>query len=182
MGIGLYINLPCGTLTVAIQIIFFHPPGRETTEGTVLTKLTKLDLLGFAIFVPSVVMLLLALQWGGSTYPWRSATTVGLFFTFSATIALFVVWQQHEKDRASIPPDGFLQRTVFCGAVVGFLSMGALQLITYYLPIWFQVIQAVDPTESGIRFFPTVLGNIVLSLMAGVLGTLHGTGWISYVC
>jgi len=49
--------------------------------------------------------------------------------------------------------------------------MGGLQLVSYYLPMWFQVILGVSPTQSGISYLPSVCGDIFASLTAGMLGT-----------
>ncbi|KAI9700904.1 MAG: hypothetical protein M1820_006665, partial [Bogoriella megaspora] len=67
-----------------------------------------------------------------------------------------------------------MQRSVFFGAIVAFFVLGGLQLVTYYLPIWFQVIKNATPTKSGIMFFPTVLGDVTFSLLAGLLVTKLG--------
>ena len=152
------------------MFFFFFAPTQETAQISILAKLKGLDLLGFLLFSPAVIMLLLALQWGGNLYSWKSATVIGLICGAGAVLAIFAVWQRHEKDEASIPPSVFLQRSVFFGAVVACLSMGGLQLVTYYLPIWFQVIKNNTPTESGINYFPSVVGNVLFSLFAGVLG------------
>lgn len=117
-------------------------------------------------------MLLLALQWGGEKYKWSSATVIGLLCGFAVLTPLFWMWQLHEQDEAGIPPKIFMQRTVFSSAVVGWFAFGGLQLVTYYLPIWFQVILGASPTKSGVYYLPSVLGDISASVMGGVLGRL----------
>ncbi len=135
-----------------------------------MEKFKHLDLPGFALFVPAVIMLLLALQWGGEKYAWRSATIIGLFCGFAVLVPIFCLWQKHEQDEASIPPSIFMQRTVFSSAILGWFAFGGLQLVTYYLPLWFQVILGASPTRSGVYYLPSVLGDIVASVLGGVLG------------
>ena len=165
---GFYINLPCGGVTAVLLLIFFSAPPRNTARTGLAEKLKSIDIPGFLLFAPAVIMLLLALQWGGDEYPWKSATVIGLLCGFVCTMSCFALWQWHKQDDASIPPAVFAQRSVFCGAIVACLAMGGLQLVTYYLPIWFQVIKDSTPTKSGIMYFPSVsaglLGEAVYSL------------------
>uniref|UniRef100_A0A8H7TSB3 Major facilitator superfamily (MFS) profile domain-containing protein n=1 Tax=Bionectria ochroleuca TaxID=29856 RepID=A0A8H7TSB3_BIOOC len=76
-----YINLPIGGL--AMVIVFFFVRVTRNTASTVsqtfLSRFRQLDISGTAIFIPAVICLLLALQWGGAEYPWKSATIIGLF-------------------------------------------------------------------------------------------------------
>ena len=115
-------------------------------------------------------MALLAFQWEGQCYAWNSANIIGLLCGFVGTIALFALWQWRQQEEASIPPKILLQRTIGFGAVAGGLTLGGFQVITYFLPIWFQVIWGVSPTGSGIRYLPTVLGNILISIISGAFG------------
>jgi MFS family permease len=64
-----YINLPVGAITMVVTALFLKVPDRDTTKLPLKEKILKLDLLGTAVLVPGVVCLLLALQWGGPTYP-----------------------------------------------------------------------------------------------------------------
>ncbi|KAH8719808.1 Efflux pump roqT [Beauveria bassiana] len=67
-----YINLPVGGVAMAIVVWAVHI-NRNTkhSEGlSIVQRILKLDLVGTAIFIPAIVCLLLALQWGGATYPW----------------------------------------------------------------------------------------------------------------
>jgi MFS family permease len=64
-----YINLPIGGVAMVIIALFLRVPDRETTKLPLGQKMIQLDLLGTSLITPGVVCLLLALQWGGPTYP-----------------------------------------------------------------------------------------------------------------
>jgi hypothetical protein len=115
-------------------------------------------------------MLLLALQWGGNRNPWKSATTIGLIIGFVIMICIFTVWEWHQGDEASIPRRIMGQRSVYSAAAIVFFGLGSVQIIGYYIPMWFQVIKGVNPVGSGIRFLPMVLGNFVGAILFGGLG------------
>lgn len=52
-------------------VIFFilDISGQDTTDIPLPEKLKQIDVIGTIFLIPSVVCLLLALQWGGQTYP-----------------------------------------------------------------------------------------------------------------
>ena len=52
--------------------------------------------MGFAIFAPSLVILLLTLQWGGNTFRWDSSQIIGLFCGSGATFIIFLIWNWHK--------------------------------------------------------------------------------------
>ncbi|RFU31486.1 hypothetical protein B7463_g4855, partial [Scytalidium lignicola] len=169
-----YINLPCGGVTASILFFFFHPPKRVRSSLSLLQKLRRLDLPGFAIFFPGILMLLLAIEWGGSKYPWNSATVIGLLCGSVGTLILFVVWEWHQQANASIPLKIFLQRTILTSSLSSLFTFGSMQVGIYYLPIWFQVIKDASPTKSGIMFLPTVISCLLFTLTAGTLVTRFG--------
>jgi Fungal trichothecene efflux pump (TRI12) len=171
--IGFYINLPAGAATTVLLIFFFKPMERDASTVPFLQKLKYLDIPGFLLFMPSVAMLLLAIQWGGTTYPWNSATIIGLLCGFVAMILIFIWWQWCQQEEASIPPRVFLNRSVMTASLVSFLLFGGMQLRSYYLPIWFQVTKAVSPTDSGVDFLPSALSTMLGTLVAGGLGEAY---------
>jgi hypothetical protein len=68
-----YINLPIGAIA-AIAILFLRIPelAPKQKATVVLLKLHHyLDLVGFVLFAPAILMLLLALQWGGNEFAWN---------------------------------------------------------------------------------------------------------------
>ena len=67
---GFYLNLPIGGLVGVLMVLVRIPQQqpRPPPLSVVRALHTSLDLVGFAIFAPALIMLLLALQWGGTTF------------------------------------------------------------------------------------------------------------------
>ncbi|KAK8141247.1 hypothetical protein G3M48_000441, partial [Beauveria asiatica] len=164
-----YINLPFGAVTVFFIILFLHLPDTRSqlTNTSLKEQLLSFDLEGTFCFIPGIVSLLLALQWGGSRYPWGNGRIIGLFVVFAVLIAAFIAIQVWKKDKATVPPRIFMNRTVWaCASFVVCLG-AAFFIMVYYLPIWFQSIQGSSAVNSGIKSLPLILGLVVLSMISG---------------
>jgi MFS family permease len=120
-----WINLPFGGAALLAVGFFFKPPQRKSTGLTLKQKILEIDLLGALFLICSIVSLLLALQWGGSTYKWSDSKIWGCLLGFGLMIIVFVALQFRRGDRATIPPRIFKQRTVLFSSVFSsFMSMG----------------------------------------------------------
>lgn len=137
---------------------------------TVRSVLTKLDLTGFVLFASFAVMILLALEWGGTQYQWNSAMIIGLFCGGIGLLALFTAWEYRVGDGAMIPYSMARRRIVWCSCLVTGLFFGSLLVFTYYLPIYFQAVRGVSPALSGVYLLPGMLSQMVMALVSGVLG------------
>lgn len=131
--------------------------------------LRALDLPGFAIFAPSIAMLLLALEWAGVTYAWSSATIIGLLVGSGVTFMFFLAWELYVGDKAMVPLSLFRLRVVSLGFVLQILQFGCLFLISYYLPIWFQTVKRVSPIDSGLMTLPSLLSQIICGIFTALL-------------
>ncbi|KAN0102744.1 MFS multidrug transporter [Hyaloscypha variabilis] len=175
-----YINLPIGALS-AVVVLFTGFPTRKVSNTPISSWeiFKRLDPVGFLTFAPACVMLLLALQWGGTTYPWKSATIIGLFCGSAATFCVFVAWEHHCGDQAMMPLSLLKRRIVYSSCITSTGQMGGVQVFAYYLPIWFQVIKGASPTMSGVYFMGTVGPQIVFALLSGFLVSRIGyyTPW-----
>ncbi|KAF2732905.1 MFS general substrate transporter, partial [Polyplosphaeria fusca] len=169
-----YINLPLGGVIIPLLLTLFHPPKRAVENDPVLERVKRLDLPGAFLFIPAVVMILMALQWGGITYPWSSSRIIGLFVGAGAILAVFAVWQWRVGEEGMFPPSIFFQRTVFWASISAMFGMGAVSILGLWLPEWFQVIKGNSPVDSGIRILPSMLAQIVSSIVAGGLITHLG--------
>jgi MFS family permease len=169
------INIPTGAITILTLVLFFHPPkSRPNTDSapsqSLLQKLNCLDLPGCAIFVPSIVMFFLALQWGGSEYAWSSATIIGLFTGFGLSIALFIAWEIYRGDTAMIPFKLLKGRSIALSICFALLVMGGYIVPVYYLPEWFQIVRGASPMRSGVMLLPSVVTQVFAAMVSGVLG------------
>ncbi|KAL9096258.1 MAG: hypothetical protein Q9165_001781 [Trypethelium subeluteriae] len=143
-------------------------------------KFYNLDVLGLAALIPTIVCLLLALQWGNSKYPWKNVRIIVLFILSGLLFGIFVGLQIWQKDQATVPISVMKRRTVWACSVFSFLLFGSFLAITYYLPIWFQAIKDNTATQSGIHNLPSILGTVILSFMAG--GLVFGLGYYTWAC
>ncbi|KAF8988146.1 hypothetical protein BGZ52_000274 [Haplosporangium bisporale] len=151
-----YINLPLGVVTLVAVILFLRLPF-ETQE--LKKQLARIDYLGTLFIIISVVCLLLPITWGGTTYPWNSATIIVLFCAAAVLIGV-TIFIEHKAVEAIIPPRLFLNKTVAVLFLVNFMTgMGFLGVI-FYSPIYFQVVKGVTATASGLHLLPMVMGLV----------------------
>jgi hypothetical protein len=84
-----------------------------------------MDPLGAMFLIGAIICLLLALQWGGVTYPWSHSKVWGNFLGFGLLVSCFLFVQVRQGEHATIPLAMLKQRTVLASALVLiFLSMG----------------------------------------------------------
>lgn len=94
-------------------------------------KVRQIDIAGAFFLICAIVCLLLALQWGGSVYPWSNSKVWGNILGFGLLIIVFVALQFYLGDRATMPPRILKQRTVAACAI--FSTFLAMALYAYVL-------------------------------------------------
>ena len=129
-----YINVPLGFIALVLIAIFFENPRTSTFASlTWKEKASRLDLLGTAVFVPSITSLLLALQWGGSKYGWGDVRIVVLLCLSLTLLVAFGFQQWRKADDATLPPRVFGSRSLLSGFWFSFCNSSALSIVDYYV-------------------------------------------------
>ncbi|CAK7228026.1 hypothetical protein SCUCBS95973_006743 [Sporothrix curviconia] len=164
-----YINLPVGAFTLLFMVFFWNPPPQKHVPAPFWTHVKRLDPLGSVLFLPGIVSLLLALEWGGSTYPWSSWRIIPLFLLFGALMVAFAVVQVMMPNTATLPPRVIMQRSVLSGALFTFFLSASMLMLVYYVPVWFQTAKLVNPLRSGVYTIPLVLSLVVSSIGSGII-------------
>lgn len=169
------INLPIGAITVIVIALFFPDPNRKVNEDeTWAERFKQFDPVGTALLMPAVICLLLALQWGGTTYAWGSWRIIVLLVFFAVLISIFLFVQNKQQDLATVPPRIFFKRTVWSSSFYSFCIGAAFLGSVYFLPLWFQAVKGASAVESGIMNLPTLISVVVMSILAGIIVTVIG--------
>ncbi|KAF7316043.1 Major facilitator superfamily transporter [Mycena indigotica] len=172
-----YINLPIGAITLALVVFLFQMPPNAKHEPNTITlraRIAHFDPLGTIIFIPAIVSLLLAMQWGGSTYAWNNPRIIGLFVTFGILVLAFGAVQIWMGSNATVPLHVFRRRSVWSGAYFSLCLNGGFFLLVFYLPIWFQAIKNVSAVKSGISTVPMILSLVIGAFLSGAIVTVTG--------
>ena len=166
-----YINLPCGGLVVFLLILVLKidSTAMQQEPSTWREKINRLDPIGTLFFLPSIICLLLALQWGGVVYAWSNARIIVLLVVFALCFIAFLIVQRWKGKKATVPGYIFFNRNIIAGACFSFFIFGSLITLFYFIPIWFQAVKGASAIESGIMNLPMVLGLAITSVLAGIL-------------
>lgn len=132
------------------------------------------DPVGTAIFLPCVVCVLLALQWGGTTYPWDDGRIIALFVLFGVLLAAFVAVQFYMGEDATVPARIAAQRSVWSSGFYSACVGASFFTMVYYLPIWFQAIRGASATSSGIDTLPMMIATTVGNILGGAFVSFTG--------
>ena len=150
------------------MLLFLHLESPPRERLSLVDQLKRLDPLGILFFVPSMVCLILALQWGGTTYPWSAPRIIGLLVAFAVTFIMFLIVEALTPETAMAPTRVVLNRTVGGSMLFMLLLSGGMMAVVYYLTIWFQAAQGQSAMEAGIRTIPLVLSLVVFGIAAAV--------------
>ncbi|KAL9025801.1 MAG: hypothetical protein Q9196_005437 [Gyalolechia fulgens] len=170
-----YINLPIGGVGAAIILFFFTTPEAfKPVPAPMKEKLLQMDLIGTFTVMAGVVCYILALQYGGVTHSWGSSTVVGLLVGFGLLVAVFVVNEWYQDERALIQKRLLKKRILWVACIYVACIGGSFFMLLYYLPIYFQSISGVSPSESGVRNIPLVVAVSLFSVISGGLISKFG--------
>ncbi|KAI9340534.1 major facilitator superfamily domain-containing protein [Obelidium mucronatum] len=159
-----YINLPFGAITIwtAAMFLDFPPP-----EGSIREKIRRIDFLGIVLMFATVVCFLTPLQLGGSTWAWNSAEVIGLFCLSVAFFAAFVYVELSVAKEPMIPASLFINSNVAALLVTAVVMGAGFFSGSYYISLFFQVVNGVSATDAGIKTIPMVFGLVLLSISSG---------------
>lgn len=131
----------------------------------------KFDPIGFILFAPAAIQLLLALQYGvsGNEYAWSSPTVIGLFIGSGATFIAFIIWEYRHGDDAMIPLSMLSQTIVWTSCLVCSMLTSTAMIGSYFLPIYFQAVRDVSPMISGVYLLPSILSQLAVAVVSGGL-------------
>jgi len=95
-------TVPIGALTVIGVLVFLHVDQQlEKKEGSIFEQIMRYDPIGNAFFICCVICLLLALQWGGTKYPYSDGKIIALFTLFGIFVVAFIAVEIYSGEQAT---------------------------------------------------------------------------------
>ncbi|KAI0413983.1 MFS general substrate transporter [Xylaria grammica] len=172
-----YINLPLGGVTAFMILFFFDSPRgrvRDAADSTRLQKIMTLDPISTVLFLPSIISVLIALQWGGTVYQWNDGRVIALLVVFGVLLLAFLGVQYWVGENGTVPPRIIEQRSIRSGALFSFLVGASFFVMIFYLPIWFQAVRGASATQSSVNSLPLMISFTSAATVAGGVVSTYG--------
>ncbi len=160
-----YLNLPLSLLSL-FMILVKMPKMSHNAKG-------KIDFIGAALIIATVVPLLLALTFGGHQYAWTSLTELGLFAGSALGLVLYIFAERFASDPI-LPLELFKNRVFSTANLAGFLVSMSFMSTVAFLPLFQQLGQGVAATISGLAQLPLMLGLFSSSILSGRMVSKSG--------
>lgn len=177
-----WINLPIGGVALVVLLLLLpaKPPPRQQSTESFLKRVQQFDPIGTALLTPGLILLLLALQWGGEHGSWKSPRVLGTLIPGILLLVAFAASQFWIGNDGTIPPRIIRQRSIAAASVSSLGFGSALIIVTFYLPIWYQAIQGLSAVGAGIRLLGYFLTTVVFVIASGLLVSKTGyyTPWL----
>jgi EmrB/QacA subfamily drug resistance transporter len=154
-----WVNLPLGVLAFLMSNAALKKLPRHERPH-------RLDVPGALLLALASVSLLLALSWGGVRYPWSSAPILALLAASAAFWVLFSL--RLLRAREPLIPLTVLGNPIVRGTTTfGSCSMGTLIALTIFLPVYFEVVLRLTPSQSGLALIPLTIGTVFGATLCG---------------
>ena len=126
----------------------------------------KLDVLGAVLMTAAAIPLLLAMTWGGARYPWLSPVIIALMAGSLLLWALFV-WRMIKAPEPFLPIPVLANPVVRCGILATTCAMGTSIALTIYVPLYYEMVQKLSASDSGLALITIVVMTTPGSIFAG---------------
>jgi len=154
------VNIPIGIISLVIVGQKLHLPPRVTQH--------RIDYLGAVLMVTGVTCIVFLTSWGGSREDWGSPVIIGLAVAAAASLVALVIWERYASEPI-LPPRLFrisiARVTLALNAATGLLFFAGL----YFLSAFLQLVDGIDPTESGLYLIPLMGSTVIGTMIVGRL-------------
>jgi EmrB/QacA subfamily drug resistance transporter len=161
-----YVNIPLAILAIVVLLATLPRIARQAEK-------IRIDYLGAILIATTIVPFLLAMVWGGSTYPWTSGAILSLFGLTLISL-FFFVWREESILEPIISLRLFASRTFTISVLATFLSAMGMFGAIIYIPLFSQTILHSSATGAGLALTPMMLALVIASAVSGQIVSRTG--------
>jgi EmrB/QacA subfamily drug resistance transporter len=154
-----WINLPLGAAALIITYRSLHKLPRHERPH-------RLDVIGAALMVAAAIILMLAMTWGGTRYPWMSWQIAALLVASAVSWVLFALRLANAAEPL-IPLTVLREPVVTRIVAVAFFSIGAIIGLSIYVPLYLELVLGASPSVSGLALISFTAGTVIGAFAAG---------------
>lgn len=152
-----YVNIPLGAAGLVLvnrALKQDQPVGRP-----------KVDVAGSTLVVGGVSLLLVGVQIAGTA----ARLTIAAWAYVIPGIALLIgfAWWETRAAEPIIPLPLFRNRVFALVSVLSFINGSVMFGALLFLPLYYQTVRGISPTESGLRLLPMLVGVLSVSITVG---------------
>ncbi|KAF4511724.1 hypothetical protein G6O67_003496 [Ophiocordyceps sinensis] len=155
----------CVVAWLAVYFVLDLPP---TSHDGWLAKLRRIDFLGALTLVLAVLALLAGLDFG-SNLGWSHPLTVVSLSLTLPLFALFVLVETRVATNPFAPGRIIFDANILACYLANFFGSAGYFGILFFLPLYFQAVEGLNATMSGVLLVPAMVFSVAASL---------GGGWI----
>ncbi|KAJ2197853.1 hypothetical protein IW144_002206 [Coemansia sp. RSA 522] len=161
-----YINIPICAVIGLICIVSIR---LEKQVGTAREKLARIDFAGAFLLLTGLVLLILALNWSGKSFAWKSAAVIVTLVLSIILLGLFIYVENSYAKEPIIPMRMFTSRTLTPALISQFFLGAGITFTVLYLPVYFTVVHNASSTTAGLYMLPYLVGMMATALVMGPL-------------
>ncbi|KAM0718328.1 hypothetical protein Q7P37_006660 [Cladosporium fusiforme] len=177
-----WINLPLTALAAVLMVGFLQLQNPRTP---IIAGLRAIDWLGTILVTGAAMMLQLGLQFGGTLYPWLSATVICLLVFSGIGFALFLVFETVVARSPILPVRILRDRSAVAILAVVFVHGFFYISVLYYIPLYFQVVLGASAIQAGVWMLVGALTMPVATVLSGIFmdrtGRFRPIIWVAAV-
>lgn len=181
-----YINLLVAVPAVPAYIFLLPNHADPRPDITSLrARFAEIDYVGNVLLIGGLVCFVLAINWGGVVYPWKSGQVIGCFCASGILFILLAV--QQVRAIATTPARRIIPLQILNNCTVLILvaccaSAGAAAFVPiYFIPTFFQFTRGDSPLDAGVRLLPFIVVMVAFIIINGsLMGRLgYYTPWFT---
>ena len=159
--------------------VFFLPKYDPRPGVPLRQRFMEIDGAGTILMCGAMVSGVMAIDFGGTTYPWRSGKIIGLFCTSGVLFIIFGFQQRFTifttVARRLFPVEFLGSRTMIllfaaiaCGSTAIFIPI-------YFIPLFFQFVLNSSAISAGVHLLPFVVVLVIFCVANGAI--MGATGY-----
>jgi hypothetical protein len=143
-----------------------------------MNRAREMDYVGAVLTLGAFVSGVMAVSFGGVTYPWNSGKIIGLFVC-SGVLFILLGFQQvytifTTVSRRIFPVEFFKSRTILILFAMTAAGGTAVFVPIYMIPIFFQFTRNDSALEAGVRLLPFILLMVFAVISNGAILSAYG--------